>query len=155
MTSWGEVEAQASEFAGRVQAVFDAHKHKTMATLRRDGSPRISGTEMQFTLGEVWFGSMGGALKARDLLRDPRVAIHSGTVDLELQRGDAKIAGRAIEVRDAALWRAVNGEETSPPDGAYLFRIEVSEVVLTRVDGDELVIESWTPARGLHLVRRR
>lgn len=154
MTRWGDIEAQAPEFAVRVQAVFDQHKHKTMATLRRDGSPRISGTELQFVGGDVWIGSMDGALKARDLLRDPRIAIHSGTVDLELQQGDAKIAGRAIEVRDAALWRAVNGEEASP-DESYLFRIEISEVVLTRVEGDELAIESWTPARGLRLVRRR
>ena len=154
MSRWGEVEAQAPEFAARVQAVFDAHKHKTMATLRRDGSPRISGTEVQFVVGEVWLGSMDGAMKARDLLRDSRVAIHSGTVDLELQQGDAKIAGRATEVRDPALWRAVNGEETSP-DESHLFRIDVSEVVLTRVEGDELAIESWTPARGLRLVRRR
>jgi hypothetical protein len=154
VSRWDEVEAQAPEFAARVQAVFDAHKHKTMATLRRDGSPRISGTEVQFVVGDVWLGSMDRAMKARDLLRDPRVAIHSGTVDLELQQGDAKIAGRAAEVRDAALWRAVNGEETSP-DESYLFRIDLSEVVLTRVDGDELVIESWTPARGLRLVRRR
>lgn len=154
MTRWGEIEVQAPDFAGRVQAVFDTHKHKTMATLRRDGSPRISGTEVQFVQGDVWLGSMDRALKARDLVRDPRVAIHSGTIDLELLRGDAKIAGHATDVRDAALWRAVNGEETSP-DETYLFRIDISEVVLTRVDGDELVIESWTPARGLRLVRRR
>ncbi|TAJ18083.1 MAG: pyridoxamine 5'-phosphate oxidase [Dehalococcoidia bacterium] len=154
MTRWAEVEAQAPDFAGRVQAVFDAHKHKTMATLRRDGSPRISGTEVQFVQGDVWLGSMDHALKARDLQRDPRVAIHSGTIDLELQQGDAKIAGRATEVRDATLWRAVNGEETAP-DESHLFRIEIAEVVLTRVDGDELAIESWTPARGLRLVRRR
>ncbi len=154
MTRWSEIEAQVPDFAGRVQAVFGAHKHKTMATLRRDGSPRISGTEVQFVQGDVWLGSMDRALKARDLQRDPRVAIHSGTVDLELQQGDAKIAGRATEVRDAALWRAVNGEDTSP-DESYLFRIEISEVVLTRVDVDELAIESWTPARGLRMVRRR
>ncbi len=154
MTRWGEIETQAPDFAGRVKAVFDAHKHKTMATLRRDGSPRISGTEVQFVQGDVWLGSMDGARKARDLQRDPRVAIHSGTIDLELAHGDAKIAGRAVEVRDAALWRAVNGEETLP-DESYLFRIDVSEVVLTRVEGDELVIESWAPARGLRLLRRR
>lgn len=58
MTRWSEIAAQAPDFAGRVQAVFDAHKHKTMATLRRDGSPRISGTEVRFVQGDVWIGSM-------------------------------------------------------------------------------------------------
>ena len=155
MTAWGEIETLAPDFAGRVQAVFDAHKHKTMATLRRDGLPRISGTEMQFGMGEVWIGSMGGSMKARDLQRDPRVAIHGTTIDLELQQGDAKIAGRATEVHDEALWRAVNGDEASPPDDSHMFRIDINESVLTRVEGDELVIESWTPGGGLRIVRRR
>ena len=59
--------------ATAVQAVFDAHKHKTMATLRADGSPRISGTEAPIREGEVWLGAMPGSRKVADLLRDPRV----------------------------------------------------------------------------------
>ena len=31
---------EAPEFARTVQEVFDGHLHKTLATLRRDGSPR-------------------------------------------------------------------------------------------------------------------
>jgi hypothetical protein len=41
----------------------------TLATLRRDGSPRISGTEVEFTDGQVWLGMMPGSLKALDLRR--------------------------------------------------------------------------------------
>lgn len=57
MTAWREFEAAEPEFARRVRALFDAHKHKTIATLRRDGSPRISGTESQVVEGELWIGS--------------------------------------------------------------------------------------------------
>jgi hypothetical protein len=34
-----------------VRALFGG-KHKTLATLRADGSPRISGIEVEFTNGE-------------------------------------------------------------------------------------------------------
>ena len=49
MATWTEFSAAAPELAERVKATFDAHKHKTMATLRKDGSPRISGTEVEFS----------------------------------------------------------------------------------------------------------
>jgi hypothetical protein len=58
MSSWSEFEAAAPELAADVRARLDAHKHKTLATLRRDGSPRISGTESQLIDGELWIGSM-------------------------------------------------------------------------------------------------
>src|SRR5437870_2394719 len=60
---------------------MSSRKHLTMATLRRDGSPRISGTEVQFAGEHLEIGSMPRAVKARDLLRDPRVAIHGPTHD--------------------------------------------------------------------------
>jgi hypothetical protein len=72
MASWHDVEAEAPELAARARELFDANKHKTLATLRRDGSPRISGIEAGFEDGELWFGSMWRAVKALDLQRDPR-----------------------------------------------------------------------------------
>src|SRR5262249_24918542 len=63
------------------QTALDAHKHKTLATLRKDVAPRISGTETIWRDGALWIGSMRGALKAKDLQRDPRFALHSATFD--------------------------------------------------------------------------
>ncbi len=60
----------------RRRRVLDQHQHKVIATLRRDGSPRVSGNELRFIDGEVWLGMMPGSVKALDLLRDPRVAVH-------------------------------------------------------------------------------
>ena len=122
-----------------------SRKHLTMATLRRDGSPRISGTEIQFAGDQVQIGSMPGAVKARDLMRDGRVAIHGPTHDPAkggTWRGEAKIAGRAVEM---------------PADGdAHAFRIDIEEVVVTRLNEarDRLVIESWTPGRGYRVTER-
>lgn len=132
----------APQFARRVQELFQARKHKTLATLRADGSPRISGIETSFD-GELTFGSMPGALKGRDLRRDPRMALHSPTVDAAEDDpgswpGEAKIAGRALL------------EVPAEPGGADRFRVEVAEVALTYLGtpADHLVIESWHPGRG-------
>jgi hypothetical protein len=58
MVAWSEIEADAPELAARVRERFQARKHKTMETLRADGSPRISGIETQ--IGEqVTFGMPG------------------------------------------------------------------------------------------------
>src|SRR3712207_2635746 len=97
MTSWDDVTTAAPDLAKAVQARFEAQKHSVLATLRKDGSPRVSGTETLFAGGHLWLGSMGASRKSRDLQRDGRFALHS-MPDLELQEGDAKIAGVAVQV---------------------------------------------------------
>jgi Pyridoxamine 5'-phosphate oxidase len=156
MATWSDVTDAAPEVSAAVQRVFDDHIHKTMATLRRDGSPRISGTEVSFRDGDVWLGSMPDALKARDLRRDPRVALHSRPSDAEMTGGDAKIAGRAVEITDEGELEAARTDE-QPPGPYHLFRIDVGEVVLTTLAGDppdHLVIDSWHEGRGLRRVER-
>ncbi len=156
MSSWNDIESAAPDLARRVQQRFDATRHKTLATVRRDGSPRISGTEVVFADGGVWLGSMSGARKARDLQRDGRCALHSAPVDEELTEGDAKLAGVATEVTDldqlSRVWP--EWQEEHAGSGSHAFRIDVTEVVLTTVADDELVIQSWTPTAGVQERRR-
>lgn len=142
MTAWQDVERAEPEFARRVQALFDAHRHKTMATVRAGGAPRISGIEAAFQEGELTFGSMPASRKGADLQRDPRLALHSATVDpIEGQEaqwpGEAKIAGRAVPAGDG-------------------FRVDITEVVHTHLDekATVLVVEWWTPAHGLRRAER-
>ena len=147
MVSWrGVVEAEPA-FAARVQALFDAYKHKTIATLRADGSPRISGIEAQFVDGELTFGSMPQARKGADLRPDGRFALHSAPVDRVTGQeaawpGEAKISGVAIL-------------DASSTD-ADSFRADVVEVVHTHLDeaATLLVVEWWTPTGGLRRVER-
>lgn len=148
MTAWREVEAAEPEFARRVRALFDARRHKTMATLRANGSPRISGIEAVFEDGELVFGSMPNARKGADLRRDPRFALHSATVDpvegAEAQwPGEAKISGRAVAAAGGA-------------DGDR-FVADIAEVVHTHLDeaATMLVVEWWTPAHGLQKIERQ
>ena len=58
MASWNDVSVVAPGFAVAVRVILDANKHKTLATLRKDGSPRISGIEVDFVDGELWLGAM-------------------------------------------------------------------------------------------------
>jgi hypothetical protein len=144
MASWSEFESAAPELAAKVRERLDAHTHKTLATLRRDGSPRISGTETQFEDGELWIGSMLDALKARDLQRDPRFALHSGSDEPTEWKGDAKLAGVAEEV-------VTDGERTS-----HRFRLDLREVSTVALNAarNGLVIEVWTPDGGVRTIER-
>lgn len=148
MANWQDFVDSAPEFASRVEALFTARKHHTMATLRKDGSPRISGTEVDFDEGQLCLGMMAGTRRAEDLRRDPRVAIHSQGVDPPegdpgAWSGEAKLSGRAVEL-------AAGEEQTSDR-----FRIDIADVVLTRVGtpANHLVIERWSREGGL--VRRK
>jgi hypothetical protein len=150
MTAWRDVEQAVPDFARRVRELLDAHRHKTIATVRADGSPRISGIEVQFEDGELVFGSMSNARKGADLRRDPRFALHGATIDpVDGQEakwpGEVKISGRAIR----------RGDLTGGPDGDS-FRAEIGEVVHTHLDEKAtlLVVEWWTPAQGLRRVER-
>jgi hypothetical protein len=150
MTAWYDVERAEPGFAQRVRELFDAHRHKTIATLRADGAPRISGIEASFQDGQLTFGSMPNARKGADLRRDPRFALHSATVDpvegSEAQwPGEAKISGRAIPALPTA-------------DGPHgdLFSADIAEVVHTHLNENatRLVVEWWTPTRGLRRMER-
>ena len=103
MASWAEFASAEPALASRVQQRFDIRRHKTLATLRTDGSPRISGIEVEFADGEIFLGMMPGSRKLRDLERDPRLALHSPTDDPPAGdprgwAGEAKLAGYAREV---------------------------------------------------------
>jgi hypothetical protein len=159
VTAWKDIEAAVPEFAQRVRALFDAHRHKTIATLRADGSPRISGIETVFEDGELVFGSMPHARKGADLRRDPRFALHSATVDpiegAEAQwPGEAKIAGRAAASQATGEDKDEATDEAT--DEGDRFVADITEVVHTHLDDKAtmLVVEWWTPEHGLRKVER-
>ena len=157
MLSWSEVEAEAPELADLARGFFDAHVHKTLATLRRDGSPGISATEIDFADGELWLGSMCRSLKALDLRHDPRFALHSGSEDPPGWRGDAKVAGRVEEIpsgeRRAAIFKAMGSPDSG---GAHLFRADLTEVSTVRLGepADHLVIDTWREGREPRRIKR-
>lgn len=166
MSTWDELHDEAPELADAIRARFEATGLAFLATLRADGSPRLSGIEPWFARGELWLGMMPGSLKARDLQCDGRFALHAATEDKAMTEGDAKLAGVAVEVTEEdAIARArqdfgeINGAEP-PPGPMHLFRLEVTEAVRLEVvhptDGDDphMRITSWHPGTGVRTVRR-
>jgi hypothetical protein len=149
MATWAQFESEASQLAGMVRARFEAAETHILATLRKDGSPRVSGSEVEFKGPDLWFGSMPNAVKVLDLKRDGRCAIHAHPS----KDGDAKVAGIAIEITGEATDADVTGSES--PGGSHAFRLELHEAVITAVEGDELVIRFWRPELGVRTIRRR
>ena len=157
MASFADVQSEQPEFAEGVRAAFDAHGHKILATLRADGSPRVSGIEASLTGGQLWLAGMPRSAKFADLRRDPRMALHSGSDEPDTFTADAKVSGRAVEVTDPGERSAFATATGNPADGDYeLFRIDLQQVVLTAVADDKsaLVISSWRSERGLTETRR-
>ena len=156
MASWHEFTKAEPEFAARVRALLDAGRHKTIATLRADGSPRISGIECEITETYLRFGSMPNARKGDDLRRDPRFAFHGPTFHPEQGKevewsGEAKIAGRAVHGGPITS----DDPEDDTPHGEW-FIADIQEVVVTGLNDDatKLRIESWTPDRGFRRIER-
>jgi len=161
MAQWSEFVAAVPEFATAVTQSFESGKHKTLATLRADGSPRVSGIEAYLIGDDLWFGSMPGALKGRDLLRDPRFALHGPPALLAAETsgaaGDVKLAGRAIRVTDreriGAMLVARGFAADAFPESLF-FTADLDEVVLTRMSDAGMVIDLWQPGQPVrHLPR--
>jgi hypothetical protein len=155
MASWSTFRTDAPDLAAKVRARLEAHRHHVMATLRADGAPRVSGTEVTFWNDDLVIGSMWQARKALDLLRDPRIAIHSNPSDEKLDGGDARIDAVAEEVVGEANDELFAGEE-APPGPNHLFRLDLRRVSLVEVDEarDLLIVTTWNEGRGVTRVER-
>ncbi|MFI8229700.1 pyridoxamine 5'-phosphate oxidase family protein [Streptomyces sp. NPDC085900] len=152
---WADFAAAEPDLARTVEARFGAFTHHVLATLRKDGSPRTTGLEVRFLNGELWLGMMPDSLKALDLRRDPRFALQANPGEGQtMGGGDVRIAGRAVEVEDAAT-KAAYGEEVEPPEPFHLFRAELTEVVRTYVEDDKyLVVQVWKPGEPVRTIKR-
>jgi hypothetical protein len=165
MATWNHVHRTAPDLAERGRAVFESTVNAVLATVRADGSPRVSGLDPFFAGGELVFGSMPDSRKLADLRRDSRLAIHG--IPWESRRlaegaddpgsVDAKVTGRALALepeRRAAMAESFAAERGfEMPDGD-LFRVDVDSLVLTWVEGEELVVDRWTEAGGRATTRR-
>lgn len=154
MPSWKAFETEEPDFARRVRRLFDAGRHKTIATIRADGSPRISGIECEIGDEDLRFGSMIGARKGVDLHRDPRFALHGPTFHPEVGKenewsGEAKIAGNAVPAGPLI-------DEESGQAHGEAFIGDIEEVVVTGLNEEatKMVVEWWTPKGGLQRVER-
>jgi Pyridoxamine 5'-phosphate oxidase len=131
-----------------------------VATVRRDGTPRLSPVEPWVMDGELWLSMLWGSRKAGDLARDDRVLVHSIVTGRDGGEGEVKLRGRAVPVDDVATQQRYADEVsaalgwTPEPGRFHLFRVAIGEVTFIRYDdatGDQHVV-LWP--RGEEFLRR-
>ncbi|MGW0043000.1 pyridoxamine 5'-phosphate oxidase family protein [Rhodococcus sp. NPDC003348] len=149
MTTWQQFSDEAPDLADAIRARLTAHKHHVLATLRADGSPRVSGTEVETFLGLLVLGSMPNARKVLDLRRDPRYALHSNPGHHTMEGGDAKISGRARELVGEEKQAIRDCYPDDPGGDAHFFELDIDSVVLTTVSDDKLHVDLWLPGAGV------
>lgn len=151
MASWDTFATEAPVLAAMVHARFVGHPHHILGTIEKSGSPRLSGINLMWDEGVVWFGCMPGSRKVLDIHRDPRISIHSAPLSEELVGGDARISGCAhpLDFSKILSWRP----ET--PSGGSFFQIEIEKVHLVEVEGKELRVSMWDTENGLRIVNRQ
>lgn len=158
---WHDLERTTPELTASARRHLDANRHKVLATLRTDGSPRVSGTEVFFVDGDLWIGAMPGSVKVADLRRDPRCALHGAPEDPGEAtggwHGDAKLDAVAHEADADAVARIESLLPQKPPPGGVWFRLDVDRLVVTELGDppDHLVVTWWTPVDGTRSVVRR
>ena len=156
MVTWDEFAAEAP----RIAEVF-ARRHKAtgnlclLATLRPDGSPRISPMEPRIFEGRLVLVGMPNTQKFRDLARDPRFELHTATVDTQVGDGDAKVWGEARNVQDTELHEQfapgpVRGIRVRPAGAEVrpVLRRRACRRLVGRVHRGQLTITTWKPRQG-------
>src|SRR5690242_13905453 len=121
-----------------------------VATIRGDGTPRVSPVEPFVLEGALRLSMLWRSRKAADLLRDPRILVHSVITSRDGGEGEFKIRGTAraetdpdLQARHAAAVSASLG--WAPEPGRFhLFAVIISEVTFIRYDdatGDQHVAQ--------------
>jgi pyridoxamine 5'-phosphate oxidase-like protein len=150
---WSEFAAQAPDLAALGAEGFGEQNLCLIGTLRADGWPRISPTEVYFVDGQMLLGMMPRSRKVLDLERDPRLTVATPQCDREAKRGDFKLYGRAMPVGDAGLrTRFADTQEAAigwrPPDSIPLFAVEVESASYISF-GEERRLLRWHPGGGV------
>jgi hypothetical protein len=150
--NWDGFAQVAPELAAVGLERFDTTGLGLVGTLRKDGSPRISPCEVFVVDGELLLGMMWRSNKAVDLLRDPRLTVHSATCNRDGAEGDFKLYGRAVDVSDPALRKryadALEAKiQWRPSEPYHLFAVDVATAGYISF-GDDRRAMRWTPDGG-------
>jgi hypothetical protein len=159
MARWADLEAAAPELAESGRGLINRFRFVYIATLRRDGTPRISAVEARIGGGELAMSMIPGTLKVRDLLRDPRIAVNAPLQHPDDPNEEFKLRGRAVEVQDDRLKEAVAAaiESTSgwrPPLDWPFFAVDIDEAAFIAWNAGVMRMSRWSPDEGVREVER-
>jgi hypothetical protein len=150
---WSDLERRQPGLAGLGRQRLLQPGVVLVATIRGDGTPRISPVEPYVLDGTLWLSMLWQSRKAADLLRDRRVLVHSVITSRDGGEGEFKIRGTARAEGDPALQRRYAAAVSaslgwSPQPGRFhLFGIGIGDVTFIRYDdatGDQHVVR-WPP----------
>jgi len=159
MFQWANFEAAAPLLAAQGRELIERFRFVLVGTIRSDGTPRISPVEAHIVRGHLMLVMIPGTLKARDLLRDPRILVNSPITHSDDPNTEFKLRGRVVEIRDQALREATADaiETTSgwrPPAGWHFFSLDIEEAAFLAWQSGMLDLTRWNGDRGLDSVRR-
>ena len=148
--TWDEFKRDSPELAALGEERFERTGLVLIATLRKDGWPRVSPLEPLIAHGELYLGMMWRSRKALDLLRDPRCTVHSTVSNRDATEGEFKVYGRAVDVQDLAarqgyaeaLYEKIGFKPEEPE--YHLFSIDIDSVVFAILKDGEWVRKTWT-----------
>jgi hypothetical protein len=157
---WSEVELAQPRLAGLARQRLIAAGVVLVATIRRDGTPRLSPVEPFLLDGELWLSMMWQSAKARDLMRDSRILVHSVIASRDGAEGEVKVRGIARAEHDFAVQRryaravAASLGWDPQPGRSHLFAVDISHIAVISYDTDsgDQHVTMWPPGR--EFVRR-
>lgn len=132
-----------------------------LGTLRSDGFPRISPVEPRIFEGQLVVVGMPGTTKFADLARDPRLCLHTATVDTQVGDGDAKLWGTVVDLpakelhqRFAETLFAETGFDMRGNDFDHYYVVDVTGASAVELRDGHLDITIWKPGEPERVVRK-
>jgi hypothetical protein len=115
-----------------------------LATIRKDGSPRVHPMTPIIGAGHLFVFMEPTSPKAHDIQRDGRYAMHCSVGDTSGASGEFILTGRAHLVSDPTLRAlAVKLASYAPSDRYILFEFDVESAASTTYPGDQALRRSW------------
>lgn len=149
---WSGFAAGCPELAGIAREwIVDRHI-LLLGTLRADGSPRISAVECDLAGDDLLVGMIWRSSKAVDLLRDPRMTVHSLPPGKDNPEGDLKLYGRALPV-EGEQKRAYEREifqrlQWRPDEPYHCFALDLESAGFVRFRDGGRDVWRWHAGRG-------
>lgn len=147
--TWQEFARQDPDLAALGEERLDRNGLVMIATLRKNGWPRISPVEPLFFNGQLYLGMTWRSLKAVDLLRDSRCTIHNAVSDRHASEGEFKVYGRALEITDLgermryaeAVFQKIGFRPEVPE--FHCFAIDIESAAANTLVGEEFQHRVW------------
>ena len=151
---WEDFKRESPFLATLAEERFERSGLLLVATLRKDGWPRVSPVEPLLVDGHLYLGMMWQSRKALDLLRDPRCSVHSIVSNRDGSDGEFKAFGRANDVQDPdmrrsycnALYKKIGWMPEEPE--YHLFSVDVESAAFIIIQNSEQEQHVWKAGQG-------